>query len=66
MTFDAIMNAEMKRRWPDEPRAAGKRALRRERRRSSYGGIEAGAMEGVCNEGGKSEGRGDRSGPVWH
>jgi hypothetical protein len=34
MTFEAIMKAEMKRRWPEEPRAAGKRSLRRERRKS--------------------------------
>lgn len=29
MTLLAIMNALMKRRWPEEPRAAGKRAFRR-------------------------------------
>lgn len=33
MTFEAIMNAEMNRRWPDELRAAGNRPLRRERRK---------------------------------
>lgn len=32
MTLEAIMKAEMKSRWPEEPRAAGKRSFRRERR----------------------------------
>lgn len=32
MTFDASMKAEIKRRCPDEPLAAGKRDLRRRRR----------------------------------
>jgi hypothetical protein len=29
MTLEAIIKAEMKRRCPDDPRAAGKRVLRR-------------------------------------
>ena len=32
ITLEAIMNAEMKRRWPDEPRAVGNLALSRWRR----------------------------------
>lgn len=43
MTFDAIMKAEMKRRWPDDPRAAGNRAFRRCRR------YNAAKVTDVCN-----------------
>jgi hypothetical protein len=35
MTLEAIMKAEMKRRWPEEPRAVGKRALRHRNKTST-------------------------------
>jgi putative component of toxin-antitoxin plasmid stabilization module len=63
MTCDAIMKVEMNNRWPKEPRAVGKSALRHWRRTRGIDVMKFGPVKGVSD--GKRElslrmGRGGR------
>jgi hypothetical protein len=43
-TFDAIMNAEMKRRWPLDPRAVGNRSFNLARRKRAVKTTTSGSL----------------------
>ena len=61
MTLEGILNVGMTRRWPEDPRAAGKRPFKRDREEEGTeveGGVETGTVESVGDEGCERESEG--------